>query len=613
MANRTEHGSGQDPYYGVLGYLSEDARAALLKYLPYMAERVNDEVTRFGEQLERVLRAGVEEQKKRASERLDRAREGAGQFKRIAEEGKTCLGDLARPIERVARAARAVDRMAGQGATLLWRARAFAEHAARHPVRRAPARLRPAVDDISRAYRAWRAEVARVDEAIAQDATKERSEDDLGDEELGEIERLIDRLKRRTSSLGASTPAQDGASPPLGDGDARADDDRAPSQSAAEVEAQERTAKAEAAAGDAAKVEAEANATKEQAVTSADARAEVAARAEAAASSAAAEKEATAKRRAEKEAEANAAAEAAATARAAQTEADAGAAQAEADARDAAEAATAARAAQAEAAARAAQAEAAARDAAEAAAAASTAQADMDASAAADAEEETASSAATEAARADAEAAEALERAAAEKEAAERAAAEKAEVAKSARAEANAAATTTATATETAKTLASAAAAAVKAAERAAAEASMAARAATAARETASTAAEAAEKASTEAEAAARTRATAEMEAANAAAAELAELIWSLPVPLQQAQHQRTSALARAARELQQESASAVKTIAEWPSKVQRLVDCATDIDEAASALPNEIGNALEACIQGVGLDVRGGGGAGLG
>ena len=343
MAKRTEQEpSGQDIYHGVLGYLSEDAQAALFKYLPYMEDRVNSEVTQFGTRLADDLTAAVKTESRRARKRLGKAKEGIQRFERFAKKGKARLSDRQLPIEQVAQAACEMDRMVREGTALLECMQAFAKQVAQYAVQRTPDGLQLAVDDLERALHAWCAELGRVDEAIrvAPQANATQADATQADAELGEIRSLIARLKSRVGSLGGSVHPQPHAkkevpSRPEG-GDERTSDDNAPGPAA---EATAAAARAEAAAGAAAQAAASANATKAKEAARAAAEAEAAARAEEAKARAAAQDDEAARAAAEAAAAARAAEEAAASAAAEAAEMPEGASEkAEAAASAAAEA-----------------------------------------------------------------------------------------------------------------------------------------------------------------------------------------------------------------------------------------------------------------------------------
>ena len=523
MAKRTEQGQrDQDIYHGVLGYLSEDAQAVLFKYLPYMEDRVNDEVIQFGRQLANDLRAAVKSESCRARKRLKKAKKGVERFECFAKKGKARLSDRQLPIEQVAQAASALNRMVCEGTALLGCLQTFAKRVAQYAIQRTPEGLRFAADDLERAHHVWCAEVAHVDKAICvakqadatqQDATqadatqKDAAQTDAPQEdatqkdaELGQIKSLIAILKSRVRSLGGSARAQPYAEkevPSRPEGDERTSGDNAPSPA---TEAKGAAASAEAEAGLAAQEAATANAAKADAAARAAAKADVAARAE----------------------------ETAATAEEAAERAEENAARTEEAARAAAQDEAAARAA--------AEAEAAAHAAAEAA--------------------EMPESASEEVKAAPSDAAEARAIASAAKEEALRAAA-RLEVAESA-AEAACAKASAAKDEEAKKT------------------------------------------------AAAEEAATAWAAAVTAVAAELTELTWKLPALLERVQQQRTSALAEAAKELQEQAAAAMKVMSEWPSELDRLQSCAEEIGQAAKDLPDDFASALKACIERASLDVRG-------
>lgn len=314
MAKRTEQGQrDQDIYHGVLGYLSEDAQAALFKYLPYMEDRVNDEVVQFGRQLADDLRAAVDSESSRARKRLEKAKKGVQEFECFAKKGKAGLGKRQLPIEQVAQAASALNRMVCEGTALLGRMQAFGKQVAQYAVQRTPERLQLAVDDLERAHHVWCVEVAHVDKAICvakqadatqQDATQEDATQK--DAELGQIKSLIADLKSRVRSLGSAARAQ-----PYAEKEVPSRWAGAPHPAA---EARAAAASAEAEERQAAQAAARANATKAEAAARAAAAADAAARAEEAKARTEAQEEEAARAAADAEAAARAAEDAAASA-----------------------------------------------------------------------------------------------------------------------------------------------------------------------------------------------------------------------------------------------------------------------------------------------------------
>ena len=217
MARRKARWSSPaDGYAGVLGYLSGDAQAAVFRYLPHLEACVDEEVVRFGEQLGKDLKAQVQRESELVRGRLETARTTIKEFTPFAEKGQQGLADLQRQIERVEGAAGALAEMTSESATLLGRARAFAKHAAEFPVRRTPEGLRWAMKDLEKAHESWRVVATRVDHAIAR-AANDLGEQNVGEQEFGEIESLIERLADRVRSLEGATqerqPAEDAVLP----------------------------------------------------------------------------------------------------------------------------------------------------------------------------------------------------------------------------------------------------------------------------------------------------------------------------------------------------------------------------------------------------------------
>lgn len=217
---RSVHGA----YVGVLGYLSEDAQAAVLRYLPYLDECVDNEVVRFGKELGCGLKAVVKTESAHACEQIKTAQKGTKEFKTFAEDGQRRLGDLERRMACRADATGALADVVEESGGLLRRVRAFAKHLAEFPARRTAEGLLWAMEDLKKAHEDWCAVVRRADEAAAR-AKEERGEQEssageLEDKALGEIESLMRRLATGVRSLEDASHAQ-----PHGDDGPPADDD----------------------------------------------------------------------------------------------------------------------------------------------------------------------------------------------------------------------------------------------------------------------------------------------------------------------------------------------------------------------------------------------------
>ena len=189
MAKETEpRNEAKRAYESVLGYLSEDAQAALFRYLPHLEECVDQEVVKFGNQLADDLNGIVSRESAVVCKRMAEVKNQAERVGEFAKESQNGLDELEKKVEHVAKAASDLDRLASEGASLLGRVQAFATHLAELEVRGAPDGLLWAAKDLRKAYQGWCAVVPGIDGstdggAAAQLSKIEGLVEDLASEE----------------------------------------------------------------------------------------------------------------------------------------------------------------------------------------------------------------------------------------------------------------------------------------------------------------------------------------------------------------------------------------------------------------------------------------------
>ena len=139
-------------YVSVLGFLSEDAQAALFRYLPHLEACVDKEVAAFGRDLRDDLAARVNSTSVAFGECLDRL---DGQ----AEDTRTTLSGLPKEVrEEVAGVAKVVADLrtaAAESTTLLRRVAAFGNRVAEFSERRTPDGLAWALQDVKESHDRW--------------------------------------------------------------------------------------------------------------------------------------------------------------------------------------------------------------------------------------------------------------------------------------------------------------------------------------------------------------------------------------------------------------------------------------------------------------------------
>lgn len=181
--------SAREAYVSVMGFLSEDAQAALFRYLPHLQECVDKDVAAFCEKLkdDLVRRASDESDalSKRLSE-LAKLATGAGE---LADESGNLPGDVSGAIGRVVEAAEDFERGVVETTTLLRRVEALGNRVAEIPQRRTLDGLRWAFEDLKDSHDRW-CGVAPADQKTADRSLAEALEDMAGKFEA--LEEVLD-------------------------------------------------------------------------------------------------------------------------------------------------------------------------------------------------------------------------------------------------------------------------------------------------------------------------------------------------------------------------------------------------------------------------------------
>ena len=183
MANGTEQrNEAREAYESVLGYLSEDAQAAVFRYLPYLEACVDKEVAAFGKDLATDLNKIICRESNAVCERMDDVKKKAKRVVKFIK--KNGLDKLEEKVDGVVYIANNLNRMAREGASLLSRAQVFATHVAEWKDRHAPEGLQHAASALRESYERWFAEIPGNDEKT----------DSRAAETLGKIESLVENL-----------------------------------------------------------------------------------------------------------------------------------------------------------------------------------------------------------------------------------------------------------------------------------------------------------------------------------------------------------------------------------------------------------------------------------
>lgn len=138
----------RDAYVGVLGFLSEDAQAALLRYLPHLEKCVDNEVAMFGSKLKAELLDRVSS----ASGALDVCLDRLG---KQATSTELPSGGLGAMTEKVGGVVADLERAAKENEVLLRRVEALGRRMAEFWERRTTDGLRWAFSDLSESHERW--------------------------------------------------------------------------------------------------------------------------------------------------------------------------------------------------------------------------------------------------------------------------------------------------------------------------------------------------------------------------------------------------------------------------------------------------------------------------
>lgn len=153
----TQNGASgaREAYVSVLGFLSEDAQAALFRYLPYLEDCVGGEVDVFAAKLRKDLLRRVAEESTLLGGRFDKLASQAESARRLASESDRVLEDVKKAIDNVAKTASDLEEAAAESPALLRRVEAVAKRVAEFPEHRELDGLRWALDELKESHGRW--------------------------------------------------------------------------------------------------------------------------------------------------------------------------------------------------------------------------------------------------------------------------------------------------------------------------------------------------------------------------------------------------------------------------------------------------------------------------
>ena len=145
----------REAYVSILGFLSEDAQAALFRYLPYLQECVDNEVAAFGEKLTADLVRRAAGESVTLSKDLEQLAEQASCAVKLANESENLPRDVSEKIGGVAQAAEDFDKKVSESTALLRRVQALGHRVAEVSKRGTADGLRWALEDVKESHESW--------------------------------------------------------------------------------------------------------------------------------------------------------------------------------------------------------------------------------------------------------------------------------------------------------------------------------------------------------------------------------------------------------------------------------------------------------------------------
>lgn len=145
----------REAYVSVLGFLSEDAQAALFRYLPYLEECVGREVDVFAAKLRRDLLRRVADESTLLGGKFDQLASQAESARKLASESDRVLEDVRKAVDNVAKTASDLEEEAAESPALLRRVEAVAKRVAEFPEHRELDGLRWALGELKESHGRW--------------------------------------------------------------------------------------------------------------------------------------------------------------------------------------------------------------------------------------------------------------------------------------------------------------------------------------------------------------------------------------------------------------------------------------------------------------------------
>lgn len=208
MADRKEQqGRTRDAYLSVLGFLSEDAQRALLRYLPHLEACVDEEVRAFGDQLAEDLDRRVRKESKVLGWRLGRLATDAKCALKLPGKSKSLPAAVGGEVNGMVSAVADLKAAATESASLLRHVEAVGNQVARLSEHRVPDTLGLALTALRDAHLRWSEAAAGSAEGGGSGTVEALSGIDAKFEELTGI------LKAASAAAADSVPHKAGNEP----------------------------------------------------------------------------------------------------------------------------------------------------------------------------------------------------------------------------------------------------------------------------------------------------------------------------------------------------------------------------------------------------------------